>query len=162
MKVVQTWHATTPNYRSGIIVFIKIYFINFGAVELKLWKTNFVNPFFKKNRRKTLDPPESTPAEALTGGTQGSWPHGSATPHSGRLRLAGSRRRWGLRPRGEHQRAPRSEAHPRVPLDRSEDDRSTPASMHGGTAALLAVARPLWCGRTRACTRPSFLTVLRT
>ena len=155
-----------PNYRSGIIEFIKLYFKNFGAVELKLWNIHDLNkfwkPLFMKNRRKTLDPTRSTPAEALTGGTQGSWPHGSATPYSGRLRPAGSRRRRGLRPRGEHQRAPRSEAHPRVPLDWPEDDRSTLASMHGGTAALLAVARPLRYGRARAGFRRGFLVELRT
>jgi len=43
------------------------------------------------------------------------WPRGRAPPTSG------SRRRWGPRPRGEHHRAPRSEAHPRVLLDRPED-----------------------------------------
>jgi len=84
-----------------------------------------------------LDSPRSTHAEPLTGGIQGSWPHGSAMQHSGQLWPAGSRRRRGLRPRGEHQRAPRSEAHPRVPLNLPEDDRSTPeehAWRHGGAA----------------------------
>jgi len=37
-----------------------------------------------------------------------------------------------------------------------------PTSMHGSTAALLAVARMLRCGRARASAPPSFLIALRT
>ena len=37
-----------------------------------------------------------------------------------------------------------------------------PTSMHGGTVVLLAVARPLRCGRARVSASPSFLTKLRT
>jgi len=40
--------------------------------------------------------------------------------------------------------------------------RAPPTSMHGGTAALLAVARLLRCGRARASAPPSFLIELRT
>ena len=49
-----------------------------------------------------------------------------------------------------------------VLLDRPEDARSTLASMHGGTAALLAVARPLRCARARAEFRRGFPVELRT
>jgi len=47
-------------------------------------------------------------------------------------------------------------------LDRPEDDRSTLASMHGGTAALLAVARLLRGGRTRVSALWSFFIELQT
>ena len=47
-----------------------------------------------------------------------------------------------------------------VPLVWLEDDQSTPAGVHGGTAALLAVAGPLRRSRTRAGYRLSFLVTL--
>jgi len=84
-----------------------------------------------------LNSPRSTPAEALTGGIWGRDPTGQPYTTPAELRPAGFRRRRGLRPRGEHQRAPRGEAHPGVPSDWPEDDRSTPderAWRQGGAA----------------------------
>ena len=74
-------------------------------------------------------------------GSRGRDPTGRPCNTPADLRSAGSRRRRGPRPRGEHQRAPRSEAHleddREVPLDRPEDDRKTSdehAWRHGDTA----------------------------
>jgi len=63
---------------------------------------------------------------------------------------------------GEHQRASRSEAHPMVALAWPENGQSTPAGVHGGTAALLPVARPLRRSRAPAQRRRSLLKSPRT
>ena len=40
-------HATTPNCRSEIIDHLKIYFINFGAIYLKIWILYHLNYFLE-------------------------------------------------------------------------------------------------------------------
>jgi len=46
-KVDQTWYATIPNYRSVNIEHIKIYFINFRAMHLKIWIFHHLNQFLE-------------------------------------------------------------------------------------------------------------------
>jgi len=109
-----------------------------------------------------LGTPRSLPASVPLWLTVGHRPHWSAWPRGGAPPTSGSRRRWGLRPQGENQRAPRSEAHPRVPLAWPEDGRSTLAGVHGGTTALLAVATPLRRGRAPAKPQRSLLKTPQT
>jgi len=137
-------------------------------MHLKIWIFHHLNQILEiilwkpiQNRDKKLRTPGSIPNSVPLRLTVGLRPHWLVWPRGRAPPTSGSRRRWGLRPRGEHNRAPRSEAHPRVPLDRAENDRSTLASMHGGTAALLAVARLLRRSRARAKSRRGFPIELR-
>jgi len=81
-------------------------------MDFTSFKSIYGNHLFKKTDAKKLNSPRSTPTEALTGGIQGRDPTGQSRDTPAELRSAGFRRRRGLRPRGEHQRAPCSEAHP--------------------------------------------------
>ena len=141
-KVVQPWHAITPNCRSRFIEHTKIYFTIFGATKLKIWINYDFNQFLgnllKWNRLKTLRAPGFKLSEALTGGTLRSTDP-TCQPHraSAAVDRPGSHHRWGLRWPREHLRLPKRETNLTVPflaLDKHRSYLAVGNGGHGGAA----------------------------